>query len=345
MLFNRSDFRYRSGSEPFVLALASENEVSEIRARTVLAALLARGTIAAFQFADRKMNSTGWHKEFSFTHIWCHRNVSTAQYRFLRKHHNVPIIYDIDDLLTAVPDFIKNRPRIVERIHWCLEHARAITTSTDVLRAHLQRATSTSKDIIVLKNGYSGQAAAPSPVQKKIIWTSGDHPFVVRTDPEFISKLATIANSHEYEVIFVGRFDPSAGEQFKRKRYIQRLDVNSYREFLRSLGGSIGLAPLPSGLSDHNQQFFDAKSDIKLLDYISNGILPVCTSTPPYANSELYIPELGAADPGELLRKLEMSIQDHAGWLERMNVKFAATGALAQRRYTSLSEKLDLIFT
>lgn len=344
MFFFSSRFKYRADTEPFVLALSSDTELSEIRIRPFLAALLARGVIAGFQIADRKMHSTGWHKDFSFTHLWCHRNVATAQYRFLQKHRNVPIIYDIDDLLTAVPDFVKNRPHVVERIRWCLAQARAVTTSTELLGSHLRQETSRPKKIITLENGYSDYGSPQRTVQKKIVWTSGDHPFVLRECPEFIGRLADIANRHDYEVIFIGRFDPSLSQPFRRWRYIQRLDVNSYREFLRSLGGAIGLAPLPSGLSDHNQRFFDAKSDIKLLDYISNGLVPVCASTPPYARSELYVPELGADRPEELLRKLDLCIQDHAGWLDRMDRRFRDSGMLEQRRYDTLSQKLDVIF-
>jgi ribulose bisphosphate carboxylase small subunit len=343
MFFYPSRFKYRANSEPFILSLSSDNELNEIRVRPFLAALLARGVIAGFQFADRKMRSMGWHKEFSFTHIWCHRNVSTAQYRFLRKHQHIPIIYDIDDLLTAVPDFVKNRPHIVERIHWCLDHARAVTTSTDMLKSHLCDTVQPEK-IIILKNGHLGQEFPPRSAQKKIVWTSGDHPFVLRDNPEFISKLANIVNQHDYEMICIGRFDPTMGQQFNRQRYIQRLDIHSYRELLWSSGGAIGLAPLPSGLSAHNQRFFDAKSDVKLLDYISNGLVPICTNTPPYARSELYVPELGAADPDELLHKLDLCIQDHSGWLERMNRKFHGNGALDQRRYTDLSQSLDSVF-
>lgn len=344
MLFYHSHFKYRAGSEPFILALSSDHELNEIRVRPFLAALLARGVIADFQFADRKMNPMGWRKEFSFTHIWCHRNISTAQYRFLQKHQNVPIIYDLDDLLTSVPDFVKNRPHVVERIRWCLDRAQAVTTSTDMLRLHLLRDMPQSGKIITLKNGHLGHELPLRSIQKKIIWTSGDHPFVLRNNPEFVGKLAKLTNHHDYEMIFIGRFDPIMGQPFNRQRYIQRLDVNSYREFLRSFGGSIGLAPLPSGLSAHNQQFFDAKSDIKLLDYISNGLVPICTSTPPYAQSELYVPELGADSPDELLRKLELCIKDHAGWLERMDRKFHSSGALDQRRYSNLSQNLDIIF-
>lgn len=347
MLFSHSHFQYQPGSEPLVLALSSDIELGEIRIRPFLAALLARGVIAGFQTADRKMHSMGWHKDFSFTHIWCHRNVSTAQYRFLRKNQNVPIVYDLDDLMTATPDFVKARPRNVARIRWCLEHAQTVTTSTDILRGHLLQQIPSPKSVITLKNGYSGHATPiPRPItpQKRIVWTSGDHPFVTRDHPEFTARLADIANRHGYEMVIIGRFDPTLGKLFKLSRYIQRLDFNSYREILRYFAGAIGLAPLPSALSPHNQQFFDAKSDIKLLDYLASGLVPVCTSTPPYAQSELYIPELAAENPDALLDKLESCIANHASWIKRIDDKFYATDVMTQRQFGPLSRALDNIF-
>jgi len=347
MFFSRSSFTYSPASDPFVLALSSDVELSEIRIRPFLTALLARGVISGFQLADRKMKSMGWHKDFSFTHIWCHRNVSTAQFRFLRKHAHVPIIYDLDDLMTAPPDFVKNRPRIVERVRWCLEHAQTVTTSTDVLRAHLIQLAPPPKSVITLKNGFSGHATmtfSPSTLQKRIVWTSGDHPFVVRDNPQFTARLADIANRHGYEMILIGRFDPALGQLFKLSRHIRRLDFNSYRELLQYFAGAIGFAPLPSGLAPRNQQFFDAKSDIKLLDYLSSGLVPVCTSTPPYSRSELYIPELAAENPDGFLDKLENGIVDHSRWLTLLADRFSTTGILNSRTFANLSFLLEPIF-
>lgn len=344
MFFGRSSFTYSPAPDPFVLALSSDVELSEIRIRPFLTALLARGAISGFQLADRKMKSMGWHKDFSFTHIWCHRNVSTAQFRFLRKHAHVPIIYDLDDLMTAAPDFVKSRPRTVERVRWCLEHAQAVTTSTDILRGHLLKLVPPPKSVMTLKNGFSGHAAptsSPLVQQKRIVWVSGDHPFVMRDNPQFTERLADIANRRGYEMILIGRFDAALARLFKLSRHIRRLDFNSYRELLRYFAGAIGLAPLPSGLARRNQRFFDAKSDIKLLDYLSSGLVPVCTSTPPYTQSELYIPELAAETADGLLDKLENCIVDHSRWLTLIADRFSATGTLNSRTFANLSGSLE----
>ena len=70
---------------------------------------------------------------YSFTHIWCQRNVSTPQFRFLKRHVHVPIIYDVDDLITSFPDFVMRvKPRVRTRIDWCLGHAKAVTVATEL---------------------------------------------------------------------------------------------------------------------------------------------------------------------------------------------------------------------
>jgi hypothetical protein len=344
-MFASHRFRPVRDDSSFILALSSDKEISEIRIRPFLAALLARGVISGFQFADRDMNSMGWHKDFCFTHIWCHRNVSTAQYRLLRKQTEAPIIYDIDDLLLAPPDFVKPRPRNMRRIQWCLDHAQAVTTSTEALRAHLIDQAASPKTIITLKNGHIGYARSHHPaVRKQVIWTSGDYPFVLRNAPEFLNGLADIVNRNDYEMVLIGRFEPDHIAPFKRVRHIRRIDFNSYRETLRLFEGAIAIAPLPSGLEVQNQTFFDAKSDIKLLDYLSSGLIPVCTAALPYTRSELYIPELGAKNPGELLQMLESCMGNQAGWLARIDSKIHAAGILDQRRFDRLSQELDRIF-
>ena len=96
--------------------------------------------------------------------------------------------------------------------------------------------------------------------------------------------LAALANRTGYEAILIGRFDNKLAARFDRCRQISYLDFASYRAFLRSCAGAIGLAPLPSDLPPPAQRYFDAKSDIKLVDYLSAGIVPVCSSAVPYAD-------------------------------------------------------------
>ena len=238
------------------------------------------------------MAMAGPLKSYAFAGVWCQRSVSTAQFRFLRRHAHVPIVYDVDDLITSIPDFVmRARRRFRMRVDWCLRHARAVTVATERLGASLREdVPSLAGDMVVLPNGC---ASAAPPVRreprKQLIWTSSDLPFFLDGTPNFMADLATLANRAGYEAVLIGRFDGTFSARFERCRRISYLDFASYRAFLRSCAGAIGLAPLPSNLPPPAQRYFDAKSDIKLVDYLSSGIVPVCSSAVPYALSSLFL--------------------------------------------------------
>ena len=123
-----------------MLALYSGRFIGEIRIKPYLNALLGRGVIAGYQIADRAMKMEGQHGAYAFTHIWCQRNVSTAQFAFLKAHSHVPIIYDMDDLLTSIPDFVASSKRtMMKRIAWCLQQAKAVTVASEKLKQYLER--------------------------------------------------------------------------------------------------------------------------------------------------------------------------------------------------------------
>lgn len=345
MFFKKSPYSHvPDARRPAVLALYSDNFLGEVRIKPFLNALLKRGVIGDYQVVDRAMAMIGPLKSYSFTHIWCQRNVSTAQFKFLKRHAHVPIIYDVDDLITSVPDFVmrvKHRTRA--RIDWCLHHAKAVTVATERLGTSLREdVPSLPGEIVVLRNGCAdaGPPERREP-RKQVIWTSGDLPFFLNGYPNFMEDLATLVNRAGYEVILVGRFDSKLAAKFERCRQISYLDFGSYREFLRSCAGAIGIAPLPSSLPLAFQRFFDAKSDIKLVDYLSSGIIPVCSSAVPYARSNLYLPALAAADAKELLQRLETCIADHARMIEYVNETVHAAGLLKQRTFLELSRVLD----
>jgi len=345
VFFRSYPFSYlRDARSPAILALHADNFIGEVRIKPFLNALLARGVIADYQVVDRSMAMAGPLKSYAFTHIWCQRSVSTAQFRFLTRHAHVPIIYDIDDLITSIPDFVMRvKRRVRTRIDWCLHHAKAITVATERLGSSLREdVPSLAGDIVVLSNGCANATPpARREPRKQIIWTSSDLPFFLDGYPNFMQDVATLANRAGYEAVLIGRFDDTFAAMFDRCRQISYLDFSSYRAFLQSCAGAIGLAPLPSNLAPPAQRYFDAKSDIKLVDYLSSGIVPVCSSAVPYAMSSLFLPSLAAANANELLQRLEMCIADHARMVEYVNGTIHAPGLLRQREFSELSKALD----
>lgn len=344
MWFSSYPFSYVRDARPAILALCADNLIGEVRIKPFLNALLARGVIADYQVVDRSMAMAGSLKSYEFTHIWCQRSVSTAQFRFLKRHRHVPIIYDIDDLITSIPEFVMRvKRRVRTRIDWCLHHAKTITVATERLGASLREdVPALPGNIVVLPNGCANAAPpARSEPRKQVIWTSSDVPFFIDGTPNFMQDLAALANRSGYEAILIGRFDNRLAAKFDRCRLISYLDFASYREFLQSCAGAIGLAPLPSNLPPAAQRYFDAKSDIKLVDYLSSGIVPICSSAVPYAMSSLFLPSLAAANANELLQRLEMCIADHARMVEYVNGTIHAPGLLRQREFSELSKALD----
>jgi len=205
VFFSSYPFSYlRDARSPAILALHADNFIGEVRIKPFLNALLARGVIADYQVVDRSMAMAGPLKSYAFTHIWCQRSVSTAQFRFLKRHAHVPIIYDIDDLITSIPDFVMRvKRRVRTRIDWCLHHAKAITVATERLGASLREdVPSLAGDIVMLSNGCANATPpARREPRKQIIWTSSDLPFFLDGYPNFMQDVATLANRAGYEAV------------------------------------------------------------------------------------------------------------------------------------------------
>jgi hypothetical protein len=331
-----------------VLALYSGHFIGEIRIKPYLNALLGRGVIGGYQVADRAMKMEGEARPYAFTHIWCQRNVSTAQFAFLKANSHAPIVYDMDDLLTSIPDFVASSKRaMMKRIGWCLQHARAITVASETLKANLREdAPVAGTRIIVLKNGCA-QSAPPErrAAARQLVWTSSDVPFFLHESPQFAADLANLLNRHGTEAILIGRFDEDLRRLFDRARHIGHLDFASYRQFLRTLAGAIAIAPLPTRLPAAAQRYFDAKSDVKLVDYLTSGLVPIVSHATSYSTSELFMPQLAGATAGEMLQRIEACIAAPETAAQQIDAAIHRTGLLAKREFSELSKALDSLFT
>jgi hypothetical protein len=345
MLFRKTPYVYSpEAKRPKVLALTSGYFIGEIRIKPYLNALLGRGVIDDYLIADRALKTEGLHGSYAFTHIWCQRNVSTAQFAFLKAHSHVPIFYDVDDLLTSIPAFVASSKRAMKkRLAWCLAHAKAVTVASELLKRSLSEdAPAAARKIVVLKNGC-GQSAPPAQVGngKHVVWTSSDVPFFLRENPTFVSDLANLLNRHGYEAILIGRFEDSVLRMFDRSRHIGHLDFLSFRTYLRTLAGGLAIAPMPTRLPAAAQRYFNAKSDIKLIDYHAAGLVPIVSNAASYTSSELFMPELAASNADEMLQRIEACIADPAGVQRKIDATIHRPGLLRQREFRTLSRPLD----
>lgn len=330
-----------------MLALYSGSFIGEIRIKPYLNALLGRGLIAEYQVADRAMKMEGQSGPYTFTHIWCQRNVSTAQFAFLKAHDHAPIVYDMDDLLTSIPDFVASSKRMaMKRIAWCLQHAKAVTVASERLKVCLSEdVPAAAGKIVILKNGCV-QSTPPERREeaRQLIWTSSDVPFFLRENPQFATNLASLLNREAYEAVLIGRFDDGVRKLFERSRHIGHLDFASYRQYLRTLAGGLAIAPLPTRLPQKSQRYFDAKSDVKLVDYLSSGLIPIVSDAVSYASSELFMPSLAASSANEMLRQIETCIRARDGAMQQIDAAIHRTGLLKRREFSELSKSLDSVF-
>lgn len=346
LFFKPKLFHHRSGPPPKVLALYSDPVIGDIRLRPYLDALLARGIIADYIAADRKINPIGPQREFDFTHIWCQRNVSAAQLHFLNRHASIPIVYDIDDLLSSPPGYVmKTRQRTLARMARCIELAKTVTTPSKALAQSLHQDIAVFPgETLILKSGCAdGELNLPPVPRKQIIWTSGYIPLFSRESPHFAKNLAALAKEVEYEVILIGTFEQGIDALFDKVRLVPYLDFRSYREFLRFHAGALAIAPLPTTLPPGEQRYFDAKSDIKLVDYLSSGIIPVYSSAIPFVDSDLAMPALAAANGDELIVILRRCIDNYASVAGDIRTHLR-NGALGARSYWELSKAMDHLF-
>lgn len=348
MLFRKRPFVLARDARPArVLALYSSTFIGEIRLKPYLNALLGRGVIGSYQIADRAMKMDGPSEPYEFTHIWCQRNVSTAQFAFLKAHPHAPIVYDMDDLLTSIPDFVaSSRRAMMRRIDWCMQHAKAVTVASDQLRECLRSdAPATGDRIVVLKNGCL-QRAPPERRDgiRQLVWTSSDVPFFLRENPQFATGLAALLNARGYEAVLIGRFDENLRGLFSRSRHVGYLDFASYRQYLRTLGGGIAIAPMPTRLPHPAQRYFDAKSDVKLVDYLSSGLIPIVSNAMSYATSELFMPNLAASSADDMLQLIDSCIADPAGAMQLIEAAIHRRDLLQQREFDELSKQLDPLF-
>lgn len=329
-----------------VLALYSDSFIGEIRIKPYLNALLGRGVIADYRIADRSMALIG-PGPYAFTHIWCQRNISSAQFAFLKAHRHVPIVYDLDDLLTQIPDFVASSKRAtLNRIAWCLQHAKVVTVASDMLKTNLrQEAAAMASEIVVLKNGCA-EATPPRmrEAPKQLVWTSSDVPFFMRENPHFVQQLAGLLNRAGYEAVLIGRFDARLRDAFARSRHISHLDFLSFRDYLRTRAGAIAIAPLPMQLSERAQRYFDAKSDVKLVDYLSSGLIPIVSNAVPYATSELFMPSLAAANADQMLQIVERCIAAGDAVTQEIDQTIHRPGLLKRREFGEISKALDHLF-
>jgi len=242
------------------------------------------------------------------------RNPSPNMLTAIRIASNIglPVIYDIDDLLTDIPPFLQSHAGCLlwrNKIIACLNVADVVTTTTERLKSQLQ---SHSDHVRVIPN-----CAEPTDVDVDRMHTaSGPVTLLVASNDTVrvdmvAAALRRIATTHGASVRTVA-IGPPAGYLAEMGVSLQALPTMTYdafRNYLAGLRNAIGVIPLDDSL------FSSCKSAIKYVDYSFAGIPSVCSAVSPYTEvvehdrSGLLIPN-GETDWFDAMDRLIRSPQE-----------------------------------
>jgi len=189
------------------------------------------------------------------------------------------IVFDIDDLLTEIPDYLLSAKTTTAKrkiLEETIATVDAVTVATEPLREAYREL---NPNIFVVPNTSPAIAPHPEIATKDervaLVVASSD---TVRLD--FITDcLREVQASRGDQVRLIGIGPPGdyladQGLDIERNK---NLNYQNFRLFLQSLPNAIGLIPLDES------RFNSCKSAIKFLDYAQTGVPAICSNVAPYA--------------------------------------------------------------
>jgi hypothetical protein len=201
------------------------------------------------------------------------------------KSPRTKIFYEIDDLITKMPEYniaydyyLSNKQYIIE----ILKSVDCIVCSTFELEKHFKKYNKT----IVIKNRLSEalwqQHDCINHENKKprILWTGSRSHVNPKTgegdfDPELIKFIKKTTN--RYQWVFIGVIPPDLKSNDQIEFYPWNYCYFEYSSFIKSLKIDLAIAPL------QDNDFNKCKSNLKALEYTSIGVPCVYTNITPYS--------------------------------------------------------------
>ncbi len=196
----------------------------------------------------------------------------------LIKRAGKKVVFDIDDLLIELPQFLSHHKMIVDskqRIIKALKIADLITSSTDNLKDRLIN----YNDKIACVPNYSD--SLPDFFSRHFDVSSEEVNLVISSSDDvlvdlLIEPLKFIQDKYNCKIIAIG---PPGNRLSSSGLVVEKLGNMTHFEFKKFLAGTnnaIGLIPLDDSL------FSSCKSPIKYFDYVNAGLPTVCSNVDPY---------------------------------------------------------------
>jgi len=259
-----------------------------------------------------------------------------------------PLIFDTDDAFTSIhkshPEYKEQRQRI-EATNYLIEQASQIWVSTDSLKMTFPR--KFRKKIHVIKNTLD-----------KRIWNIEKSDDSKKSAKLQLVYMGTATHDSDFELIFkpLRQLHNKYPDSFELtiigavtdlpdvvwiKRLVQKNSMYPlFVEWFNSIAPQfdIGLSPLVGN------EFNKSKSDIKALDYLAAGIIPVVSDLEPYNTKELQ-PYIIKVKDGQWTDKLEEILADLPTFRakKRDKIKLAQKYIWEERSSEMAAKKMDVL--
>lgn len=242
-----------------------------------------------FSFVQFQRSATDHHLEI-FKHF---RGV-------VQKKYNLPLVYEIDDMLIDIPDWnyaSKYYKAHEDNVKNLLRMSNAVMCSTDKLANMYSKY---NENVHVVPNHlakfiwgdlFPAHEYYEDGTKIKILWGGSQNHFHnsrvtgQSTGGDFTDKLLDFVKktTEVYDWYFVGALPEPLTGIMDKIHYIPWVDVFHYPKVIKDIEPDIGIAPLL------DNEFNACKSNIKQLEYVAAGCAGIYSNVEPYKNCYLKV--------------------------------------------------------
>lgn len=279
------------GAEPShlrILCLASSinGNISKIRLTTPLSEWVGRhgGTVHSKAFYELSPRDAFVH-DIIVIQRECPAHV--AQFLKLAKKYGCRIVFEIDDLLTEIPEFLAHHrlgKKQRARLEWVIRFADAISVSTarlaEKIRPHNPKIFITPNYFSPLIQRIPEVSTSPKfsadDTAINLILASSDTITLNFILPA-LQQLSTESPDH-VRIICIGPIGQTVLSHGISCTTVDILPYERFYTFIRSVPNAVGIIPLDTS------EFSSCKSAVKYFDYAASRIPTICSNTPPYSD-------------------------------------------------------------
>lgn len=282
------------GPDGHVLVISDESaNLGAVRVHLPFGALHRRGAIAGYAVmrdGEVSFDTRASGAAQSFSAVWVHRSMEPG-HRLLLELLGCPFAYDVDDNLLTNPTYRESfHPIAMQSARDMLQSAAAVSCATPRLARLLSsRADIRLADRLVITPNLAQERpmvreAGPP---RALIWASSDRPALTGSKGAIVRAVRDHCLAHRVKLVCIGAPPP---EELARSgvelEAVGLLPHSAYREYLSGLSPAILVCPLETNADGETQDFIDGKSDIKVLEALSFGLVGVFSRARPYCDTD-----------------------------------------------------------